>query len=252
MDAPPDMSAVRAASTSKRIRALIGGRTVADSERARLVWFGPVARTYAVPAEDVRGRVGDVSGTYDDVIAGPVPSAPLEMDGRRVPDAVLAPKDAQGLDGEVVLNWAAMDAWFEEDEEVFVHPHDPGHRIDIRRSSRHVVVELDGARIAETRSPFLLFETHLPTRYYLPPLDVRLDLLEESGSKTACAYKGSARHLHARTAARLHEDIAWTYPAPFREADPVQGLIAFYQERTDVTIDGEPIGRPRTPWRRDD
>lgn len=252
MDAPAEMRAVRAAPTSKRIRALVKGKPVADSQRARIVWFGPVARTYAVPAEDLRGRVGEISGTYDDIIAGAVPSAPLDLDGRLVPDAVLAPKDAKGLDGEVVLNWAAMDAWFEEDDEVFVHPHDPKHRIDVRRSSRHVVVELDGERIAESRRPSLLFETHLPPRYYLPPLDVRLDLLEESESKTACAYKGFARHMHARTTTRRHEDIAWTYPASFPEAEPVQGLIAFYQERTDVSVDGESIGRPRTPWRRDE
>lgn len=246
------MRAVRSAPTSKRIRALVEGKPVVDSQRARIVWFGPVARTYAVPAEDVRGHIGRVGGAFDDVIAGAVPSAPLEVDGRHVPDTVLAPDGATGLDGYVILNWAAMDAWFEEDEEVFVHPHDPKHRIDVRRSSRHVIVELGGERIAESRRPLLLFETHLPPRYYLPPLDVRLDLLQESDTKTACAYKGFARHLHARTPAGRREDVAWTYPASFPEAQPVQGLIAFYQERTDFTLDGERIERPPTPWRRED
>ena len=70
-----------------------------------------------------------------------------------------------------------MDAWFEEDEEVFVHPRDPHKRIDALRSSRHVVVEIDGVAVADSVRPVLLFETGLPVRYYLPKTDVRMDLL---------------------------------------------------------------------------
>ena len=75
------------------------------------------------------------------------------------------------------FDWNAMDGWFEEDEEVFVHPHDPYTRIDILHSSRHVEVEVNGVKIADTHQSTLLFETRLPTRYYIPKLDVRMDLL---------------------------------------------------------------------------
>src|SRR5581483_8371281 len=77
----------------------------------------------------------------------------------------------------VRLEWDAMDAWFEEDEEVFTHPRDPYTRVDILASSRHVRVEVDGVTVAESASPRLLFETGLPVRYYLPKTHVRMDLL---------------------------------------------------------------------------
>jgi uncharacterized protein (DUF427 family) len=69
-----------------------------------------------------------------------------------------------------------MDAWFEEDEEVFVHPRDPYHRIDVLRSSRRVKVVLAGETVGETVQPTLLFETGLPVRYYFPRIDLRMEL----------------------------------------------------------------------------
>src|SRR5690606_39262907 len=73
--------------------------------------------------------------------------------------------------------WDKIDHWFEEDEEIFGHPRDPHHRIDVRSSSREVGVRFGGDTIAETRRGQFLFETGLPPRYYIPPEDVRIDLL---------------------------------------------------------------------------
>ena len=91
-----------------------------------------------------------------------------------------------------------MDAWFEEDEQVFTHPRDPYTRVDILPSSRHVRIEVDGVTIAETAKPTLLFETGLPVRYYLPKTHVRMDLLTPTESASHCPYKGEAEYWSLR------------------------------------------------------
>ena len=118
--------------------------------------------------------------------------------------AYLKPTDDRAaLEGHLTFFWDMMDAWFEEDEQVFVHPRDPYTRVDTVHSSRHVRVEIDGVTLGETRRPMLLFETGLPTRYYIPKLDVRIDLLEPSEYVTSCPYKGVARHWSARVGDKL-------------------------------------------------
>ena len=115
--------------------------------------------------------------------------------------AYLKPTDDRAaLEGHLTFYWDKMDAWFEEDEQVFVHPRDPYTRVDTVHSSRHVRVVIDGVTLGETRRPILLFETGLPTRYYIPKLDVCMDLLEPSEYVTSCPYKGVARHWSARWA----------------------------------------------------
>jgi uncharacterized protein (DUF427 family) len=133
---------------------------------------------------------------------------------------------------------------------VFVHPKDPFHRVDVLNSSRRVRVELDGVALAESRRPRLLFETGLPIRYYLPKVDVRLDLLEPSDTVTRCPYKGTTEHFHARVGDRLHEDVAWVYPTALPESAKIENLICFYDERVDVTVDGVAQPKPVTAWSR--
>jgi len=131
-----------------------------------------------------------------------------------------------------------MDAWFEEDEQVFVHPRDPYTRVDTVHSSRHVRVEIEGVTLGETRRPILLFETGLPTRYYIPKLDVRMDLLEPSESATRCPYKGLACYWSARVGDKLIKDIVWSYPAPIPECPKIENLLSFYNEHVDLYVDG--------------
>ena len=111
-------------------------------------------------------------------------------------------------------------------------------------------VSLDDTVVADSVRTRALFETGLPTRYYFPPEDVRLELLEPSATRTRCAYKGSASHWHARIGGALHEDVGWTYSAPQHDAQPVRDLIAFYNERVDLDVDGAREERPRTQWSR--
>ena len=146
------------------------------------------------------------------------------------------------------LDWHAMDAWFEEDEEVFVHPRDPYTRIDVLGSSRHVEVMIDGVRVADSHQPRILFETGLPARYYLPLTDVRMDLLVPSDSESHCPYKGTASYWSVVIDGKVHEDVLWTYHTPIPESQKVAGLVCFYNERVDMVIDGVAQERPKTKF----
>jgi uncharacterized protein (DUF427 family) len=150
------------------------------------------------------------------------------------------------LHGYVTSDSGAFDAWYEEDERNRAHPRDPFHRIDIVHSSRHVRVERDGVVLADTTTPYLLFETSLPVRFYLPPQDVATDLMRPTATATFCAYKGQASYWSHEDEA----DVAWTYREPLREAAEVTDRIAFFNERVDIEVDGEVLERPVTPWSR--
>ncbi len=258
----------------KRIRARLGDETVVDSTRALLVWEPRrVVPTYAVPVEDISADIAEPQSPVDAgerPVGVPAMGAPT-LAGRTVYDPsipfsvhtadgealeVRAPRSGRSADafrprdsalaGFVVLDFDAFDAWYEEDERNYGHPRDPFHRIDIVRSSRQVRVELDGETLAESDRPRLLFEPPLPVRYYLPPEDVRIDLLRPSDTRTFCAYKGEASYWTAKGEA----DIAWSYPHPLREASEVTDHLAFFNERVTVTVDGVVLERPVTPWSR--
>ena len=145
-----------------------------------------------------------------------------------------------------------VDHWYEEDEEVFVHPRDPYHRVDILESSRHVKVRVNGEVVAQTDRPKLLFETGLPTRYYIPPEDVSQEALVESEKKTPCPYKGVASYWSVEAGGERVEDIVWYYPEPIPEAAKIKGRLAFFNEgvdlEVDLEVDCEEKERPQTQW----
>ncbi len=210
---------------AKRVRAFLGGRLVADTRRPKLVWEGPWYPAYWLPEADV-----DLPALPEAAVRRPAPEA------------------AGVLAGHVHLVWDAMDAWFEEDEEVYVHPRNPYTRVDVLASSRHVLVRVGGEAVAESRKPTLLFETGLPVRYYLPATDVRRDRLRPSDSTSRCPYKGTATYWSVEAGGETYPDLAWTYRTPLPEAIKVAGLICFYNEKVDLVIDGELQHRPRTKF----
>jgi uncharacterized protein (DUF427 family) len=198
---------VRVEHGAKRIRAYLGGELVADTIRPLLVWEKPYYPAYYIPEADVRTELL--------VPDGSVAHSPSRGDGtlftvragaREVPGAALRYEQSpfEELRDAIRLDWNAMDAWFEEDEQVFTHPRDPYTRVDIVPGSRHVRVELDGVTIAETTKPTLLFETGLPVRFYLPKTHVRMDLLTPTDSVSHCPYKGQAEYWSVAG----HADIA--------------------------------------------
>jgi uncharacterized protein (DUF427 family) len=242
---------VRIESGAKRVRAYLGGEVVVDSIRPVLVWEVPYYPTYYFPLADVRTELLEADGAVvHSPGRGDGRSFTVRAGGRVAPGGALRYEDSpvQELRDLVRLDWEAMDAWFEEDEEVFTHPRDPYTRVDILPSSRHVRVEVDGVTVAESASSRLLFESGLPVRYYLPKPHVRMDLLVPTDSVTHCPYKGQARYWSVRAGDRVHEDLAWSYPTPLPESQRIAGLIAFYNEKVDLYVDGVRQERPSTKF----
>jgi uncharacterized protein (DUF427 family) len=230
------------------VRARLGGETIADSREPVLVWEpGRVLPIYCFPREDVRTELLRPEAPQQEGAAARARSWALQVDGQVVEAAAWSYDDAD-LSEHIALRWDAMDAWYEEEEEVFVHPRDPHHRVDVMPSSRHVRVELEGQLLAESRAPRLLFETGLPTRFYMPRADVRTELLGPTGLHSSCPYKGLASYSSVRVGDRLHENIAWSYLDPIPEIPKIRELIAFFNERVDIWVDGQPQERPRTQW----
>jgi uncharacterized protein (DUF427 family) len=152
----------------------------------------------------------------------------------------------------VAFYWNRVDAWYEEDEEIFVHPRDPYKRVDVLASSRPVQVIVGGKVVAETRRARFLFETRLPTRYYIPPEDVRVDLLVPSDTVTRCPYKGIARYYSVKIDGEVFPDLVWSYAEPIPECPKIKGYLCFFNERVDeIRVDGAAVPRPLTPWSRD-
>ena len=239
----------------QRIRALFGGETVVDSGGAKLLHETGHLPVYYFPLADVRQDLLERTEKRSHCPhKGEASYWSLRVGRRTAPDAVWAYEDplepAGFLRGHVALYWHAADEWFAEDEQLFGHPRDPYSRIDVYRTSRRVQVSVDGLVIADSVRSRALFETGLPTRYYFPPGDVRLDLLEPSPKRTRCAYKGSASYWHVRVGDELHDDLAWTYASPQHDAEPVRDLIAFFNERVDLDVGGAREERPRTQWSR--
>ena len=237
--------------TERWVRGKIGDVTVVDSRRALLVW-GPdtPVPTYAFPADDVRtDLLTPAQAPVDGRRAGASEWYDLELDGTRYEQ--LAWRYGEGpLDGLLALDWfgrkrPGIEHWYEEEEEVFVHPRDPHKRVDPLPSSRHIEVYVDGRKLADTTRPVLLFETHLPIRYYIPPEDVDFDQLERTDLRTRCPYKGIASYWSVRDYDR-GKNIVWSYEDPIPAADAIRGHIAFYNEVVDIRVDGEPLERPVT------
>jgi uncharacterized protein (DUF427 family) len=232
---------VRVERGAKRIRAYLGGQLVADTTEPLLVWEKPQYPAYYFPAADVRTELLEADG---DIIHSPSRgdgrTFTLRAGGKEAAGAALryeaSPFDE--LRDAIRLDWHAMDAWFEEDEQVFTHPRDPYTRVDILPSSRHIRIEVDGVTIAETTKPTLLFETGLPVRYYVPMTHVRMDVLRPSESVSHCPYKGQAEWWSLRVGDDSRADVAWSYPTPLPESQKIAGLISFYPERVDLYVDG--------------
>ena len=249
------LSLLRYEPTEMRIRVRQGGRVIADTTRAALVWEPRrVVPSYAVPVADLSVDLARSSGEAvpapDGILHPGIPFTAHSSDGQsvdlmvgedRLAGAGFRPDDPE-LAEYVVLDFAAFGAWYEEDERVFGHPRDPFHRVDVRRSSRPVRIELGGEALAETTDAQLLFETSLPTRFYLPREDIVTEL-EPSELRTTCAYKGRAIYFSAGG----RKNLMWSYPDPLSDARDLAGLVAVYDDLVDVYVDGERRGRPSGP-----
>ncbi|HET9876627.1 MAG TPA: DUF427 domain-containing protein [Mycobacterium sp.] len=255
------LGSLRYEPTEKRLRVYLAGELIVDTNDGRLIWEpSRVVPTYAVPVAAVSAQL-EPSGIPDGAGAGanrPVldPSVPFAAhscagtsfdvvgSGTRRTAAAFQPDDPD-LAGYLVLDFGAFD-WREENAPIVAHPHDPFRRVDILPSRRHVRIEWRGRLLAESSRPLLLFETLLPVRFYLPRSDVTTDL-QPSDTITYCAYKGRAGYYSVPDGPT---DVAWTYPQPLHDAEPVRDRIAFFDELVDVVVDGRRRDRPVTTWSR--
>lgn len=128
-----------------------------------------------------------------------------------------------------------MDAFYEEDDRILGHAADPYHRIDIRHTSRHLVVRAVERVVADTTSPLVLYESGFAPRWYVPRDDIVAEALALTDLKTFCPYKGIASYYDIDGA----NNAAWSYRAPLDEMSAIGDLISFEPDRVEVTLDGD-------------
>lgn len=249
----PDGPALRLVPCDRRVRVMLADATVVDSTHVKYLFERDHLPVYYFPLSDVdRSLLERSDKTTHCAIKGDATYWSVRVGERFEQDAIWGyqspVEQAAGLADHVAFYWDRFDHWYEEDEEVFVHARDPHKRVDVLPSSRHIRIERDGVELAESRRPCLLFETGLPTRFYLPRLDVRLEALIESDTVSACPYKGRASYYSARIGDKIVPDIAWTYTFPTPEQPRLAQLVAFFDERVDTWVDGDLRPRPDTHW----
>jgi uncharacterized protein (DUF427 family) len=236
----------------RRVRAMLGGELIFDSTRARYVWEWAYYPQYYIPVADVDERFLVDEQHEQRLREGTARRHGLRAGGEDRPGAVRVFGDEaiDGVAGTARFEWDALDAWYEEDEQVFVHPRNPYVRVDALRSHRHIRASLEGITLADSTTPVLLFETGLPTRYYFDRTDVDFRHLVSTATQTACPYKGvTGGYWSVRIDDEVrhdHQDLAWAYDFPTRQVLPIAGLVAFYNEKIDIDVDGERLARPRT------
>jgi len=233
----------------RRIRGLLAGVIIFDTTQALYVWEWPNYPQYYVPLVDVSLDTLVAEDTIRATSRGSVESHGLKVGDIRRDHAVEVLRDSSIdlLNGTARFEWQALDAWFEEDERVFVHPRNPYARVDALRSTRSVRVELEGVVLAESGSPVMVFETGLPTRYYLNRTEINLNHLIPTDTVTECPYKGTTSgYWSIRVGETIHPDLAWSYDFPTLPLLPIAGLVAFYNEKVDTFVDGHQLERPET------
>jgi uncharacterized protein (DUF427 family) len=246
---PPPGRAIYLEPTPKRIRVVVAGETVADSRHAFILFESGHQPIYYFPPEDVRADLLEPSdrhttcpkkgeASYHTIRAG---ETVVEAGAWYYPEPFdHAPAALKGL---IAFYWNRMDHWYEEDEEIFGHPRDPYHRVDVIPASGRVRISLEGETLAESERAMALFESNLPVRWYLPREDVDAELVP-SDTVTVCPYKGRASYYSIPAAGETGTDLVWYYEQPFAEATRIAGLVCFYNERVDVEVDGELRERP--------
>ena len=228
---------------------MLGGEIVASTTSPLLVWEVPYYPTYYFPEADVRTdllvETGEIRKSPS---RGEATQYTVKVNGAEGAAYSFKEPKIDEIAGHYVFVWKTMDHWFEEDQEVWVHARDPYTRIDILASSRRVRVEVEGVTVAESSNASFLYETGLPTRYYLPKTDVRMDLLTPTDTVTACPYKGTARYWTLTVDGETCDDVVWGYDAPLPESEEILGMVSFYNEKVDIYVDEVLEQRPKTKF----
>jgi uncharacterized protein (DUF427 family) len=192
----------------RRVRGMVGDDAVIDSEGVLLVHRPGHAPSYAFPPADVH-----------DVASEPAPDAP----------------------DHVHVAWSAVDAWFEEEEQVFLHPRNPYHRVDYLPTRRRLRVEVAGTTLVDTEGAIVAYETALEPVLYVDRDVIRTDLLVPTSTTTYCPYKGTASYWSAVIGDVVIDDVAWSYETPRHESELIRDLMSFDVTKATVVHD-VPLG----------
>ena len=223
----------------RRMRVRFGGNWVADTEDVILLFEpGRYPMAYFMESEVTPGTL-EVSGhTTQHPELGPTAWYTVHAGDKSAPRGAwqhtALPAYAQELQGRVAFAWPAMDAFFEEDERITGHAADSYHRIDIRQSSRHLVVSHRDRRVADTRRPLALYESGFAPRWYVPRADIDETALSPVDRRTFCPYKGLCSYYdigEARVA-------AWSYREAYAEVGRINDFVSFEPDVVSVQLDG--------------
>ena len=229
----------------KRVRVITNGKTVADSLCTLLLLELGHHPVHYFPREDVRTDLLERTEHKSHCpYKGDASYWRLTIGNRAIENAAWSYEQPiagmERITGQLAFYWDRVDHWFEEDEEIFGHPRHPHHRVDVRPSSREVRIAFAGETIALSRRGLFLFETGLPTRYYVPPADVRSDFLIPSRKSTVCPYKGRASYWTIRVGERAAEDAVWSYRETLPDCPRIKDYLCFYPEKVDrLEVEGE-------------
>ena len=188
----------------RRVRGVLEGRGVVESEGVVLVHRPGLPPMYAFPAGDV----------------GQVPSEPD-------PDAA----------GYVRIAWDAVDEWYEEEERVFMHPRNPYHRVDCVPTSRRLRVVAEGVVLVDSTTTIGVYETSLPPLLYVSRGQLPAGILTPSQTTTYCPYKGTATYWSADVGGKRLNDVAWSYEAPNSECRAIRSHVCFDKDKVSVQTD---------------
>jgi uncharacterized protein (DUF427 family) len=219
-----------------RVRAVVDGRTVLDTTRAKLLYETGIMPRLYVPIEDFDAEVlARTDHRTHCPFKGDASYWSVTVNGSSRDNAVWAYEsplaEAAWLEGYASLYPEQADEWWVEDERTLGQLRDPFHRIDVLPSSRRVRITAGDEVLADTDRALLLFETGLPPRAYVPRADVRAPI-EPAEKRTVCPYKGEARYWDVGGVA----EAAWSYEYPRPESTGIAGHLAFDPERVDVRI----------------
>jgi uncharacterized protein (DUF427 family) len=227
----------------RRMSVELGGSMIARSDEAVILFeparypvayfpIGDIDQSVLKPSEHESTHSDLGRTTWFNVVGGD-----SETMQRGAWQHVDPPAQAAALRDTVAFAWHAMDAFYEEDERILGHAADPYHRIDIRRTSRHLVVRQHDRDVADTHAPLVLYESGFAPRWYVSRADIAAEAMSAIEGQTFCPYKGLASYYdigETRTA-------AWSYRAPFEEVARIADLVSFYPEKLTITIDGEKL-----------
>jgi len=223
----------------RRMRVRFGGTWIADSEHV-LILFEPDRYPVAYfPESDVSPDTLERSDhTTRHHELGPAAWYTVRAGGRTAARGawqhVELPSYASELQRRIAFAWPAMDAFYEEDERILGHAADSYHRIDIRQTSRNLVVRRSDRIITDTKRPVVLYESGFAPRWYVPRSDIDESWLTSVEHRTFCPYKGICSYYDIGDA-RL---AAWSYREAFPEVGRISGMVSFEPDIVSVQLDG--------------